>query len=230
LLASILGACCGVSGKEIEMTEPIKLPPISGRLTFLSAADQYAITGLMQLAVEQATADLRAELETERAASKVICDELASVRRDMNLICASNERLRNQLEKAEAERDEAIKDRDDVLASYADACQQLLDAEKAGDEARAELEGHKAARMAYASEFPPNEEGEPDVGSIHQNIRALKAELARLTTLRPIASLPPNTQCLRWTQSRTGQHWMLVDKREWHSHWTPLPPVKEADK
>jgi hypothetical protein len=24
LLASILGACCGVSGKEIEMTEPIK--------------------------------------------------------------------------------------------------------------------------------------------------------------------------------------------------------------
>jgi len=56
-----------------------------------------------------------------------------------------------------------------------------------------------------------------------------RAELARLTTLRPIASLPPNTQCLRWTQSRTGQHWMLVDKHDWHDFWTPLPPVKEAD-
>jgi len=55
-----------------------------------------------------------------------------------------------------------------------------------------------------------------------------KAELARLTTLRPIASLPPNVQCLRWTQSRTGQHWVLVDKHDWHDFWTPLPDVKEA--
>ena len=37
----------------------------------------------------------------------------------------------------------------------------------------AELE---AARMAYASEFPLNADGEPDVGNIHANIRALKAE------------------------------------------------------
>jgi len=39
---------------------------------------------------------------------------------------------------------------------------------------RSELSGHKSARMAYASEFPPNVDGEPDVGSINQNIRALK--------------------------------------------------------
>lgn len=38
----------------------------------------------------------------------------------------------------------------------------------------------EAARYAYASEFPPNEDGEPDKGSIHQNIRALKAENALL--------------------------------------------------
>lgn len=37
----------------------------------------------------------------------------------------------------------------------------------------AELE---AARIAYASEFPPNQDGEPDVGSIHENIRKLKAD------------------------------------------------------
>lgn len=36
----------------------------------------------------------------------------------------------------------------------------------------AELE---AARIAYASEFPLNEDGEPDTGNIHANIRKLKA-------------------------------------------------------
>lgn len=34
--------------------------------------------------------------------------------------------------------------------------------------------------MAYASEFPLNADGEPDVGSIHANIRALKARAAGL--------------------------------------------------
>ena len=38
----------------------------------------------------------------------------------------------------------------------------------------------EAARFAYAKEFAPNEDGEPDVGSIHENIRKLKAELAAL--------------------------------------------------
>lgn len=43
-----------------------------------------------------------------------------------------------------------------------------------------EIEGLRAARMAYAREFPFDAEGEPDVGSIHQNIRAMKAEAERL--------------------------------------------------
>lgn len=38
----------------------------------------------------------------------------------------------------------------------------------------------EAARFAYASEFPHDNEGQPDIGSIHQNIRALKAEIYRL--------------------------------------------------
>jgi len=41
----------------------------------------------------------------------------------------------------------------------------------------AELE---AARIAYASEFPPDAEGLPDVGNIHANIRLLKSDLAAL--------------------------------------------------
>ncbi len=40
-----------------------------------------------------------------------------------------------------------------------------------------ELSAHKASRIAYASEFPFNSEGQPDVGSIHENIRKMKARL-----------------------------------------------------
>lgn len=39
----------------------------------------------------------------------------------------------------------------------------------------AERDELRAALYAYASEFSLNEEGQSDVGSIHQNIRALKA-------------------------------------------------------
>ena len=38
----------------------------------------------------------------------------------------------------------------------------------------------ESARIAYASEFSPDGEGLPDVGSIHQNIRALKTRVAEL--------------------------------------------------
>jgi hypothetical protein len=48
----------------------------------------------------------------------------------------------------------------------------------------AERDGLRAARIAYASEFPPIPDGDdaglPAVGSIHENIRRLKAENALL--------------------------------------------------
>jgi len=47
-------------------------------------------------------------------------------------------------------------------------------------ELEAERDGLNAARFAYASEFGFDEDGQPDVGSIHQNIRALKAERDQL--------------------------------------------------
>ncbi|ADP17379.1 hypothetical protein AXYL_04059 [Achromobacter xylosoxidans A8] len=40
----------------------------------------------------------------------------------------------------------------------------------------------EAARIAYAREFPPDENGDPDVGNIHANIRKLKSQLAALST------------------------------------------------
>lgn len=56
------------------------------------------------------------------------------------------------------------------------------------DESEAERDALKAARIAYASEFPLNSDGEPDVGSIHQNIRALKAKLARVREIADAAA------------------------------------------
>jgi len=44
----------------------------------------------------------------------------------------------------------------------------------------AERDGLAAARMAYASEFAPDENGDQDVGNVHANIRALKAERDQL--------------------------------------------------
>ena len=51
--------------------------------------------------------------------------------------------------------------------------------------------GLKAARIAYASEFEPDADGDPDVGNIHANIRALKAQLST------IALLPDGGRILR---------------------------------
>ena len=41
----------------------------------------------------------------------------------------------------------------------------------------------EAVRLAYANEFPLNSEGEPDVGSIHHNIRELKKSNSHLQFL-----------------------------------------------
>lgn len=73
----------------------------------------------------------------------------------------------------------------------------LAGAEAERDALRAELVEHKAARNAYASEFPPDHEGKHAVGIILLNIRnlkserdALRAEVARLTTWQPMETAP----------------------------------------
>lgn len=44
-------------------------------------------------------------------------------------------------------------------------------------ELRRRIDSLNAARIAYASEFPLSEDGEPDVGNIHANIRRLKSQV-----------------------------------------------------
>lgn len=62
----------------------------------------------------------------------------------------------------------------EMLAKNDSACEWARDEI---NKLRAELDEHKAARRAYASEFAPNADGEPDVGSIHQNIRGAQGEV-----------------------------------------------------
>jgi hypothetical protein len=177
---------------DAEMTEPIKLPPFKWQMyqsvpagPAIRMIEDYARLAVEQN-IEQATADLYSRLTAA-----------ISSRNDWQTVAGNHAKncteWRIQARKAETERDEATKDRDDVLASYADACKQLLEAEKAGDEAR--------------------------------------AELARLTTLRPASEHDPNEDgYARWFFHK-DDYWAEVGsdhrKPQYATHWTPLSPVKE---
>lgn len=61
------------------------------------------------------------------------------------------------------------------MALYADSFAFQAQQEKI-QALESEVSGLRAARIAYANEFPPDAEGNPDVGNIHANIRKLKAQ------------------------------------------------------
>ena len=69
------------------------------------------------------------------------------------------------------------------ITEYEMACElRALRDERA--ELKRELGGLRAARIAYASEFPFTLDGDPDTGSIHANIRELKRDAERYRWLR----------------------------------------------
>jgi hypothetical protein len=72
-----------------------------------------------------------------------------------------------------------------------------------------EISGLRAARIAYASEFPLNEDGEPDVGSIHANIRALK-QRAEQAEARAAAAEGALRLALGWIEDLGGNNPMLL--------------------
>jgi hypothetical protein len=49
-------------------------------------------------------------------------------------------------------------------------------------ELKREIGGLRASRIAYASEFPLTDDGDPDTGSIHASIRKLKRDAERYDT------------------------------------------------
>jgi hypothetical protein len=56
------------------MTEPIKLPPLPGCLAFYPLSDKVALDEYIRFAVEQATAEMRAENERLRVALQEMID------------------------------------------------------------------------------------------------------------------------------------------------------------
>jgi hypothetical protein len=73
----------------------------------------------------------------------------------------------------------------------------------------AELE---AARHAYASEFRPNSDGDPDVGSIHANIRALKSERDGIAAENK--AMQADAELFRWMETHVAA---------WHCKEAALP-------
>ncbi len=83
----------------------------------------------------------------------------------------------------------------------------------------AERDGLAAARMAYANEFAPDENGDPDVGNVHANIRALKAERDRLlsdnASLRgSCKALGEENKQLKRENKRQGRTIAAMDAKE----------------
>lgn len=66
----------------------------------------------------------------------------------------------------------------DLKVAALDAALALLRQQPSLEASQARMGQLEAARFSYAREFPPDESGEPDVGSIHANIRKLKAQVA----------------------------------------------------
>lgn len=78
--------------------------------------------------------------------------------------------------KAELAKHQAAEDKFAISLRLQEYCRSL--------EAKvAYADGLKAARIAYAMEFPLDKDGEPDLDNIHANIRALKDKVAYLQPL-----------------------------------------------
>ena len=161
-------------------------------LTFHGAVNAAA-------AVEQMARDfanLRTAFDSEDSARRT-----AEYHREE--LTAECHRLRTALAASEEARKAAERERNEALDDRAAAIREWTRLESAIDEhlppcvlddgsdsganerervecAGREIRQLRVARLAYASELPSTPDGKPDVGSIHENLRALKADRDRL--------------------------------------------------
>lgn len=119
-------------------------------------------------------------------------------------------------------------------------------------EAKRERDELQAARIAYAREFAPNNEGNPDVGSIHQNIRQLRADLDSARNWRSFQDELPEIGVTvvfvcetdgNWSGPDLGKYTGMKtegdaiamdywDADDWLpcTHWLPLPPTPSSEQ
>lgn len=89
------------------------------------------------------------------------------------------------------------------------------------ERAESERDELLAARLAFASEFPPSADGDPDIGSVHENIRKLKAECAQLRRL--CVKLPYNIEEVRLRKESVQQRTLLTTMRQSCLAWFDNP-------
>jgi chromosome segregation ATPase len=154
------------------MTEPIKLPPPKGGMGIVySLADMHDYA---RLAIEQATAEMRAELESAHAAQREAENELS---RQMARAAIAEQALRHERQMAteraeimETQRDEARAEVERLRAELerkSDAIQRLW---KERDEARAEIETLRDSCAAKADR----------IDRLGEQVVKLRAEVERL--------------------------------------------------
>jgi len=212
------------------MTEPIKLPPDALAVELVrrgidkhdARVIEAGVNLHIILAVEQATADLRAELSVIRATlAGGDADSLpndyttirmaATIRSDRDKFMWQVRDTCARAEKTEAERDEALAHAESAEAGQSDAGFVGLKVMQERDEARAEL-----ARLTELLS---------DVCAVEAELAEKSDELARLTTLRPYEEHAEGAK-LYWVKD--GSEWVCDPLLKRPSHWTPLPDVKEA--
>lgn len=117
-------------------------------------------------------------------------------------------KMRREIDRLRQRKDELQQDLQttaDALGHADKEIETLRGAMAADDERLAALETRiselEAARIAYANEFPFNAAGEPDVGNIHANIRAMKAAAARV----PDGYIAVKTETLLWLLGERGE-------------------------
>jgi hypothetical protein len=192
-----------------EMTEPIKLPDLEGMAEAFSRvieAHRERTSPFYSPAVSDADVALRELRSLRFAIEQATADLQVALRTSQSTACKVIERL-------QAERDEALKATADLRANrdyWYEACQKAYQERDGASLQNTILEEELRDRIAERDEA--------------------RAELARLVTLRPASEHRGELAAWYLPNGKGFIEVSLSKFRKDGCYWTPLPPVKEADK
>jgi hypothetical protein len=150
---------------------------------------------------------------TEQNCECVTADFARTLERELAAMTA-------RAEAAEADKQTLLNVMKGEAAEHERDLEDRIKAEAERDEARAELKSVLADwnDLVKASGSPTN-------GGAIGHVRAMRAELARLTTPVPLLEREETGGCILWARDEDG--W-FESARIGATHWTPLPDVKET--
>jgi len=202
------------------MSEPIKLPNMPFDLYHgIQDCDQYnAIRKYTTDAVEQATADLRKEFDSYENFS---CQLVAALRKERDEAIHDHDTAQERIHEQFREIQSLLKERDEARALVETQIIRLDNAHQALVNVRAQRDKAERERDEALIEA---KQWENSALAIEVERDEARAELARLTTLRPASEHDGGTEVFWWGDGEfryignEGDDWLC---------WTPLPDVKE---